>query len=91
MTLCISCVAVGVLLVLLIQMKMREGGREATKKMPATVLNPSSFSGGGVALEEQPTIAASVSEAPVSEAPVSEAKPVAAAPPGSGERWTPLS
>jgi len=88
-TLSISCLAVGVIITLLVQSKLNALHlTQDANKTQATVLNPSSFSGGSVALEAQPATAETVG---VSE-PVPVEPPVVSptAPPGSGERWTPL-
>lgn len=87
-TLSISCLAVGVILTLLVQNKLNTLRENTTNKTQATVLNPSSFSGGSMNLEAQPTTAAPVAASK----PVPVEPPVVspAAPPGSGQRWTPL-
>lgn len=83
-TLALSCVAIGVLLSLFVQYKLRAGKR-VRKPEATTVLDPSFFSGS------KNTLAPVVST--VEAEPVQQPPPVvkgAPPPAGSGERWTPL-
>lgn len=85
-TLALSCVAIGVLLSLFCQYKLRArgkaGGREAS-----TVLDPTFFSGGKEMLAPVVSTPADDQESVPLPPPVAKD---AAAPAGSGERWTPL-
>lgn len=85
-TLVLSCVTIGVLLSLVVQHKLRAGKKER-KSTAATVLDPTLFSGS------KSTLAPVVSAAEPEPQPAPHAPPPVArdaAPPGSGERWTPL-
>lgn len=83
-TLAISCVALGVLLSVLVQYKLnaKRGGR-SEPRVPPAALNPSTFCGNSNTLSPALTVE------PVEVSPVLPPGG-ATAPPGSGDRWTPL-
>ena len=87
-TLAVSCVAVGVLLSLLVQYKLKilNVGRKTMVDSPprAAVLNPSIFS------KQEPPIKQESPIAQPEELPPAASSCRSSAPPGSGERWTPL-
>lgn len=91
--LALSCVAVGVLLSIVVQHRLA-GAKTSNASVDepsiaATVLNPSTFSGNKVRLA--PTIASDPKDAAQpKETPRVDQPVVPNAPPGSGERWTPI-
>lgn len=88
--LALSCVAVGVLLSIVVQHRL--AGAKASNasvdepSIAATVLNPSTFSGNKIKLA--PTVASDPKQP--KETPRVDQPVVSKAPPGSGERWTPI-
>lgn len=85
-TLVISCVTIGVLLSLVVQHRLSASKKER-KSTAVTVLDPTLFSGS------KTTLAPVVSAEEQGPQPATHVTPPVAkdaAPPGSGERWTPL-